>query len=75
MKFFIKNFFSKWDQVDLVTFTEEIIDVKLHFLCSVTIFVEKFHHRCLTVPHCTSGVTISIETAFYATKLFVHSDC
>ena len=37
MKFAIKDFFSKCDQictVDLVTFTEEILNGKLHFLCS-----------------------------------------
>ena len=35
MKFSIKGLFSKCDQiVDLVTFTEEILDGKLHFLCS-----------------------------------------
>ena len=40
MKFFIKGFFKKCDQnqrklpVDLVTFTEEILNGKLHFLCS-----------------------------------------
>ena len=37
MKFFIKDFFSKCDQftADLVTFTEEIFNGKLYFLCSV----------------------------------------
>ena len=45
MKLFIKEFFSKCDQnrsflqiwfpVDLVTFTEEILNGKLYFLCSV----------------------------------------
>ena len=39
MKFSIKDFLSKCDQVrsfyaDLVTFTEEILNEKLHFLCS-----------------------------------------
>ena len=42
MKYFIKDFFSKCNQirwklqetVDLVTFTEEILNGKLHFLCS-----------------------------------------
>ena len=39
MKFSMKGFFSKCDQsrrfpADLVTFTEEILNVKLHFLCS-----------------------------------------
>ena len=39
MKFYIKDFFSKWDQIrsflgDLVTFIEEILNGKLHILCS-----------------------------------------
>ena len=36
MKFSIKDFFSKFLQFlpDLVTFTEEILNGKLHFLCS-----------------------------------------
>ena len=33
MKFFIKDFFSKFP-ADLVAFTEEILNGKLHFLCS-----------------------------------------
>ena len=41
MKFFIKDFFSKCDQIpqkiaDLVTCTGEIINRKLHFLCSAS---------------------------------------
>ena len=32
MKFSIKDFFRKSDQI---TFTEEILNGKLHFLCSV----------------------------------------
>ena len=40
MKFSIKDFFSKCEQtmqfpLDLVTFAEEILYGKLHFLCSV----------------------------------------
>ena len=40
MKFSIEDFFSKYDPnlqetTDLVTFTEEILNGKLHFLCSV----------------------------------------
>ena len=38
MKFSIEDFFSKYDQIhtaDLVTFIEEILNGKLHFLCSV----------------------------------------
>ena len=37
MKFSIKDFFSKCDQIqfpaDLVTFTEQILNGKFHFLC------------------------------------------
>ena len=37
MKFFITDFFSKCDLVtDLVTFTEEIRNGKLRFLCSAS---------------------------------------
>ena len=38
MKFSIKYFFSKYDQIraNLVTFTEEILYGKLRFLCSVS---------------------------------------
>ena len=44
MKFSIKDFSSNCDQIrgfvrfraDLVTFTEEILDGKLHFLCSAS---------------------------------------
>ena len=42
MKFSIKDFFSKCKQIrsflDLLTFTEEILNGKLHFLCSVSLF-------------------------------------
>ena len=41
MKFSIENFFSKYDQIyrpaDLVTFTEEILHGKFHFLCSAVL--------------------------------------
>ena len=33
MNLSIKDFFSKCDQIRLVTFTEEILNGKLHFLC------------------------------------------
>ena len=33
MKFFIKDFFSKKDQIPIL-FTEKILNGKLHFLCS-----------------------------------------
>ena len=39
MKFSIKDFFSKFDQIrrklDLVSFTQEILNGKLHFLCNI----------------------------------------
>ena len=41
MKFSIKDFFSKCDQIrsaDLVTFTEEILNGKIHFLYSAYYF-------------------------------------
>ena len=45
MEFFIKDFFSKCDQIrmDFVTFTEEILNGKLHFFCSGSVikFVSK----------------------------------
>ena len=40
MKFSIKDFFSKCDQIrtgDLVTITEKFLDGKLYFLCTVPI--------------------------------------
>ena len=36
MKFFIKDFFGKCDQIRSFTLTEEILNGKLHFLCSVS---------------------------------------
>ena len=44
MKFSIKDLFSKCDQADLVTFTEETLDGKLHFLCAAVkyLFNEAF---------------------------------
>ena len=35
MKFSIKDFFSKCDTADLITFTEKSLNGKLHFLRSV----------------------------------------
>ena len=51
MKFFIKDFFSKCDQIlhfsaDLVSLTEEILNGKLHFLCS-----EHLHEHCSRADH------------------------
>ena len=35
MKFSIEDFFSKCDHANLVTFTEEVLNGKLHFLYNV----------------------------------------
>ena len=51
---------------DLATFTEEILNGKLHFLCSaVNDFRKKLYHRCLTefeirlnMPLATTNVRI-----------------
>ena len=48
--FFIKDFFSECDQIrktaqktaDLVTFTEEIVNGKIHFLCSGCVTILSF---------------------------------
>ena len=58
MKFSIKDFFSKCDQIrtaDLVTVTEEILNGKLHFLCSVSINVHLKMNRFLKVNTVKSG--------------------
>ena len=54
MKFSINDFFSKCDQIgrklDLLTFTEEILNGKLHFLCSENQQTKKYKytpaHNC-----------------------------
>ena len=38
-------------------------------------FIDVWQCTAPHVSHCTSGVTVSIETGFSATKLFVYSDC
>ena len=50
MKFSIRDFFSKCDQICsflriLVTFTEEILMGKLHFLCSESNFPLASHNK------------------------------
>ena len=55
MKFSSKEFFSKCDQIHrklqeaLVTFTEEILNAKLHFLCGV--FNKILKHNFKAIPH------------------------
>ena len=55
MKFSVKDFFSKCDQifltVDLVKFTEKILNRKLHFLCSVSILTHASHKGSLLRGH------------------------
>ena len=53
MEFFIKDLFSKCEQIrsflsDFVTFTVEILHGKIHFLCSEITFFTKFEHSYLT---------------------------
>ena len=44
MKFSIKDFFGKCEETaDLFTFTEEIFNEKLHFLCSADWAKRIFH--------------------------------
>ena len=52
MKFSIKDFFSKSDEireqtVNLVTFTEEILNGKLHFIMLVRCFINTLHFQDL----------------------------
>ena len=46
MKFSVKDFFTKCDQIfrngDLIIFTEEILNGKLHFLCSVRMYESSY---------------------------------
>ena len=55
MKFSINDFFSKCDQIrsflmDLITFTEEILNEKLHFLCSECFRINPFQVNVPFVP-------------------------
>ena len=58
MKFSIKDFFSKCDleTADLATFTEEIYNEKLHFLCSV-----HFKDPLKSGPHLKTELWNSIQ--------------
>ena len=69
MKFSIKDFFSKCDQIckttaDLVTFTEEILNGKFHFLCSKSepigglIIAEYFYQFTRLHPSFVSELTL-----------------
>ena len=46
MKYSIKDFYSNQNpQVDLVTFTEELLNGKLYFLCSVCNFPKWYSYK------------------------------
>ena len=56
MKFSVKDFFSKCDQIrkflaDLVTFTKEILNGKLQFLYSDTCFSLSLFFTILVAPN------------------------
>ena len=65
MKFSIKDFFSKCDHnpqetADLVTFTEEIVNGKLHFFCSSkSKQVKQFKMRPMNLLTCSENLIIS----------------
>ena len=66
MKFSIKDFFSKCDQIRrklLVTFTEEILNGKLHFLCSVILITDN------TISKRRRVVVFLIELFFITSKI------
>ena len=67
IKFSFKNFFSKCDQIrkvmDLVTFTEEILNRKLHFLCSAC--------NITSVNHVTSMRECLRGRAYKTVKTFI----
>ena len=71
MKFSIQDFFSNWDQIrcflDLVTFTEEILNGKLHFLCSVIINFKKVLKLCCVI---TIVNTLAYNFSFIRAHVF-----
>ena len=73
MKFSIKDFFSKWDQIrrklDLVTFTEEILNGKLHFLCNENMSFKKTGLRWTDSMSWDQLTSFSSDCAGYAKKL------
>ena len=70
MKFFIKDFFSKCDQIfifpaDLVTCTEEILNGKLNFIVQYTFRLFKNRSRKTQVD------PIDIKFVFFTKKWFL----
>ena len=58
MKFFIKDFYSKCNQIR--KFTEEILDGKLHFLCGET-FQLNCNPRLMSFSHVFDDVTSNLS--------------
>ena len=74
MKFFIKDFFSKWpnpqETADWVTFTEETLIGKLHFLSS-----GKLQGRWESNVHLMNSIDQSIpESCSYQTVIHIHEE-
>ena len=67
MKFSIKVFFGKWD---LVTFTEENLNGKLQFVCSID-YYEELHQQIMMI---TIALIASIHTqiiSFFLSQLWL----
>ena len=73
MKFSITDFFSKRDQIrketaDLVTFTEEFLNGKSHFLCS-----EKLVFFTVYYPFFNGNLAVVLVLILGACKMYVFS--
>ena len=65
MEFFIKDFTA-----DLVTFTEEILNGKLHLLCSVTTFPDEKMKHPSRHPSIFSDMTMTLGQNFLVSYSF-----
>ena len=73
MKFSIKDFSSKCDQIaDLVTFTEKILNGKLHFLCSANV---RFAERLICVLSFHSRIHLWIFSVFIFFLVYASFRC
>ena len=61
MRFPIKDFFSKCDQIRSFKFIEEILNGKLHFLCCV--------HCAIVSSDCTKFI-VSLLNVVYLNKMY-----
>ena len=68
MKFFIKDFFKKCDQIRSFTFTEEILNGKLHFLCSDR-YTKKYRQITVKLQSNTNLLTHEIRKELPVTLL------